>query len=71
MNLLLQRHNAEAFFDRLITGDEKWVLYDNPKRKRQWLSPIRHEAQLSQVYTSKRRFCVFGGVFVGSFILKC
>ncbi|XP_043501569.1 histone-lysine N-methyltransferase SETMAR-like [Polistes fuscatus] len=38
-NLLLQRHNTEAFFDRLITGDEKWVLYDNPKRKRQWLSP--------------------------------
>ena len=27
------------FFDRLITGDEKWVLYDSPKRKRQWLSP--------------------------------
>ncbi|GFU09037.1 histone-lysine N-methyltransferase SETMAR [Trichonephila clavipes] len=27
------------FFDRLITADEKWVLYDNPKRKRQWLSP--------------------------------
>ncbi|CAK1553161.1 unnamed protein product [Leptosia nina] len=38
-NLLLQRHNTEAFFDRLITGDEKWVLYDNPKRVRQWLSP--------------------------------
>ncbi|XP_035725548.1 histone-lysine N-methyltransferase SETMAR-like [Vespa mandarinia] len=38
-NVLLQRHHTESFFDRLITGDEKWILYDNPKRKRQWLSP--------------------------------
>ncbi|XP_014471571.1 PREDICTED: histone-lysine N-methyltransferase SETMAR-like [Dinoponera quadriceps] len=38
-NLWLQRCNTEAFFDRLINVDEKWVLYDNPKRKRQWLSP--------------------------------
>jgi histone-lysine N-methyltransferase SETMAR len=37
-NVLLQRHRTDPFFDRLITGDEKWVLYDNPKRKRQWLS---------------------------------
>ncbi|GFV91063.1 histone-lysine N-methyltransferase SETMAR [Trichonephila clavipes] len=37
-NLLLQRYNTEPFFDRLITADEKWALYDNPKRKRQWLS---------------------------------
>lgn len=37
-NLLLERHKAEPFFDRLVTGDEKWVLYENPKRKRQWLS---------------------------------
>ncbi|GFV21440.1 histone-lysine N-methyltransferase SETMAR [Trichonephila clavipes] len=37
-NLLLQRYNTEPFFDRLITADKKWVLYDNPKRKRQWFS---------------------------------
>ncbi|GFW17719.1 histone-lysine N-methyltransferase SETMAR [Trichonephila clavipes] len=38
-NLLLQWYNTEPFFDHLITADEEWVLYDNPKRKRQWLSP--------------------------------
>ncbi|GFX16335.1 histone-lysine N-methyltransferase SETMAR [Trichonephila clavipes] len=38
-NVLLQRYNTEPFFDRLITADEKGVLYYNPKRKRQWLSP--------------------------------
>ncbi|GFV36734.1 histone-lysine N-methyltransferase SETMAR [Trichonephila clavipes] len=34
-NLLLQRYNTEPVFDRLITANEKWVLYDNPKCKRQ------------------------------------
>ncbi|GFS81379.1 HTH_48 domain-containing protein [Trichonephila clavipes] len=55
-------------FDRLITANEKLVLYVNPKRKRQWLSL---KELLSQVYIQKRRFCVFGGVFVESSILKC
>ncbi|GFV60135.1 histone-lysine N-methyltransferase SETMAR [Trichonephila clavipes] len=38
-NLLLQRYNKEPFLDSFITADLKWILYDNPKRKRQWLSP--------------------------------
>lgn len=36
---LLSRSRTNPFFDRLITGDEKWVLYVNNKRDRQWLSP--------------------------------
>ncbi|GFV23579.1 histone-lysine N-methyltransferase SETMAR [Trichonephila clavipes] len=38
-NVLLQRYNTEPLFGRLITADAKWILYDNPKCKRQWLSP--------------------------------
>lgn len=63
-HLLIPRHNIEAFFDRLITGDK------NAKGGGSLLMN-GHELQLSQVYTSKRRFCEFGGVFAGSFILKC
>ena len=37
-NKLLQQPNTEAFFDCLITGDEKWVLYDNSECKKQWIS---------------------------------
>ncbi|XP_015438720.1 PREDICTED: histone-lysine N-methyltransferase SETMAR-like [Dufourea novaeangliae] len=33
---LLGRLNNEPFLDRLMTGDEKWVLYDNVQRKRTW-----------------------------------
>jgi len=33
---LLKRNEIEPFFKRLITGDEKWVTYDNNVRKRSW-----------------------------------
>ena len=33
---LLARHNEESFLDRLVTGDEKWILYNNVQRKRTW-----------------------------------
>jgi len=31
-------NNREPFLDRIVTGDEKWVLYVNIRRKDQWLS---------------------------------
>ena len=34
---LLTRHRREPFLDRLVTGDEMWVLYHNNTRKRQWV----------------------------------
>jgi len=36
---LLSRWESDPFLDRIVTGDEKWVLYVNKTRKRQWLSP--------------------------------
>lgn len=33
---LLLRHTKEPFLKRIITGDEKWIAYNNPKRKRSW-----------------------------------
>lgn len=61
---LLSRHQNASFLDRIVTGDEKWVAYDNPKRKRQWLS--RGEAPIS---TAKSNFrgkkvllCVWWGM---------
>lgn len=34
---LLSRHNNEGLLHRLITCDEKWILYDNRRRSAQWL----------------------------------
>jgi len=37
--LLLQRQKRKGFLHRIITGDEKWIHYDNPKRKYAWVKP--------------------------------
>jgi histone-lysine N-methyltransferase SETMAR len=36
---LLARQKVDPFLERIVTGDEKWVLYINVTRKKQWLSP--------------------------------
>ena len=36
---LLQRQNQKGFIHRIVTGDEKWVNYDNPKRRKSWGMP--------------------------------
>ena len=35
--MLLKRNEMEPFLKRIITGDEKWVKYENIKRKCSWL----------------------------------
>ncbi|XP_029162233.1 histone-lysine N-methyltransferase SETMAR-like [Nylanderia fulva] len=34
---LLKRNEIEPFLKRVITGDEKWITYDNRKRQRSWI----------------------------------
>ncbi|XP_076648466.1 histone-lysine N-methyltransferase SETMAR-like [Halictus rubicundus] len=35
---LLSRFRGDPFLSRIVTGDEKWILCDNIKRSKQWLS---------------------------------
>lgn len=37
--MLLQRQSRKGFLHRIVTGDEKWIHYDNPKRKKAWVKP--------------------------------
>lgn len=34
--ILIGRQEIKSFMHRLITGDEKWIYFDNPKHKRSW-----------------------------------
>ena len=36
---LLERQKRKGFLHRIVTGDEKWVYYDNPKRRKSWGYP--------------------------------
>ncbi|GFX81404.1 mariner Mos1 transposase [Trichonephila clavipes] len=35
----LKAKTEEGFLHRIVTGDEKWVRYDNPKRRKSWGYP--------------------------------
>ncbi|CAK9820120.1 Histone-lysine N-methyltransferase SETMAR [Anthophora quadrimaculata] len=63
-NVLLQRHHTEPFSDRLITVDEKWVLYNNPKRERQWLSPNESPRSTAKpgLHPKKALLCVWWSI---------
>ena len=36
---LLVRQQKKSFLHRIVTGDEKWIYYENPTHKKQWLDP--------------------------------
>jgi len=36
--ILLSRYESKSFLHRIVTGDEKWVYFENPKRKKSWLA---------------------------------
>lgn len=36
---LLARQQKKDFLWKIVTGDEKWVYYDNPRRKKSWVDP--------------------------------
>lgn len=37
--ILLQRHERKSVLHRIVTGDEKWIYFKNPKRKKSWVNP--------------------------------
>lgn len=58
---LLQRQNRKGFLHRIITGDEKWIHYDNPKRKKSW-GPVGHKSTSTakpNIHGSKLMLCIW------------
>ncbi|KAF2344325.1 Transposase type 1 [Trinorchestia longiramus] len=58
---LLSCHRTGSLFNRVLTSDEKWVLYETPKRSKHWLSPqdvVPHTARLP-MHPRKIMLCVW------------
>ena len=36
---LLSKFRKKYFLHKIITGDEKWIVYDNPNRRKSWVDP--------------------------------
>jgi len=49
------------FLNRIITGDEKWILYDNPKRKRSWVDANEPGPSVPRrdIHSKKVMLCVW------------
>ena len=58
---LLLYHRTFNWLNNVITGDEKWVLYTNYQRNRQWLSPVQKAKSVPKVelHPQKRMLCVW------------
>ncbi|XP_029679587.1 histone-lysine N-methyltransferase SETMAR-like [Formica exsecta] len=75
-DMLMKREENDPFLKRMITGDEKWIVYNNVERKRSWSrrddSPqMTSKAELHQrkVMLSVWWDCFWGVVFF-EFLLR-
>ena len=61
--LLLQQQKSKGFLHRIVTGDEKWIHYDNPKRRKSGVNPALHQHRpQSQISMIRSFFSLFGGI---------
>lgn len=60
-DMLLQRHQRKSFFHRLLTGDEKWIYFENPKRTKAWVNPGQPSKQTARPdrFGKKTMLCVW------------
>jgi len=69
------KDNREGFLHRIVTGDEKWIFYDNPKKKKYYTKPgqsLPSTSTLRSNIHSVRRSCsVSGGTKRVLFTMNC
>jgi len=58
--LLLQRYKRKSFLHRIVTG-EKWIYYDNPKRRKSWVKPGQPSSSVPKrnIHGSKLLLCIW------------
>ena len=59
--LLLQRQKRGGVLDRIMTGDEKWIHYDNVKRRTLWGKPGHASTTSAKLnnHSSKHLLCIW------------
>jgi len=61
---LIQRQQRKGFLHRIVTGDEKWIFYDNPKKKKyakpgQSLPSTSTSTPRPNIHGSKIMLCIW------------
>jgi len=59
--MLLTRYKRKSFLHQTVTGDEKWIYFENPKRKRSWVIPGEPSTSIAKPnrYGRKTILCVW------------
>lgn len=62
---LLSRHHEVPLFGRIITCDEKWILWDNKRRSYSWADPGEPSQKIARkdLHPQKTLLCVWWGRF--------
>ena len=59
--MLRQWQQRKGFLHRIVTGDEKWIYYDNPKRLKAWVMPGEPGPSTPKrnIHASKIMLCIW------------
>lgn len=59
--MLLQRQQRKGFLHRIVTGNEKWIYYENPKSQKTWVKPGEPSPSQAKrnIHCAKAMLCIW------------
>ena len=59
--MLLARYKRKSFLHQIVTSNEKWIYFENPKHKRSWITPGEPSTSTARPnrYERKTMLCIW------------